>query len=609
MDHQTVSLRRSWLGIVVSAAMLGMPLVALADVTFEYSAPAIEPEQASGYSEKPGWATERFAVAAANPLATDAGYQVLRAGGSAVDAAIAVQMVLTLVEPQSSGIGGGAFLMHFDGSDVTAFDGRETAPRAASESLFLNGDGEPLEFMDAAASGLSVGVPGTVRMLEKAHGEYGKLPWAELFAPAITLAEEGFHVSHRLHTSLAGEERLRDDSRGGAFYYNEAGEPLEEGHLLKNPALGAILREIAENGSKAMHTGNIAEDLVHRVQGHRDRPGAISLEDMATYVAKQRDPICTDWQAYRVCGFPPPSSGHLTIMQILGTMEHLPALEAPLEEGRPSVEWLHRFLEASRLAFADRGKYIADPDFVDPPGGSWSAMLEPDYLALRAELIEEQSMGPNAARPGNPGGIETAWAVQPSQPEYGTSHISIIDEEGNGLAMTTTIEAAFGSRMLADGGTGLPGGYLLNNELTDFSFRPLDADGTPIANRVEAGKRPRSSMSPTLVFDRESDELIASLGSPGGAAIIHYTAKALVAMLDWGLNAQEALDLPHAITLGGPAFLEEGRFDASVLEALNERGHEASERELTSGLQAIMKTEEGFFGGADPRREGIVMGD
>ncbi|RCV89422.1 gamma-glutamyltransferase [Billgrantia montanilacus] len=609
MDYQTVSPRRKWLGIVVSAAMLGMPVAALADAAFQYEAPAIEPERASGYSEKPGWATERFAVAAANPLATDAGYQVLKAGGSAVDAAIAVQMVLTLVEPQSSGIGGGAFLMHYDGSDVTAFDGRETAPRAATESLFLNGDGEPLEFMDAAASGLSVGVPGTVRMLEKAHEAYGKLPWAELFTPAITLAEEGFPVSHRLHTSLAGEERLRDDALAGTFYYTEDGEPLEEGHLLKNPALGSILRDIAEQGSKAMHTGDIAEDLVQRVQGHPGRPGAISLEDMATYVTKQRDPICTDWLAYRVCGFPPPSSGHLTVMQILGTMEHLPDLETPLEEGQPSAEWLHRFLEASRLAFADRGRYIADPDFVDAPGGSWSAMLEPDYLALRAQLIEEQSMGPDGASPGNPGDVETTWAVQPNQPEYGTSHISIIDEEGNGLAMTTTIESAFGSRMLADGGTGQPGGYLLNNELTDFSFRPLDADGTPIANRVEAGKRPRSSMSPTLVFDRESDELIASLGSPGGAAIIHYTAKALVAMLDWGLNAQEALDLPHAITLGGPAFLEEGRFDPAILEALNELGHEASERELTSGLQAIMRTEEGFFGGADPRREGVVMGD
>lgn len=609
MDMRSVSFRRYWLASAVSACMLGLPLLATGEVTFQYEAPSIAPESASGYTDKPGWTAERFAVAAANPLATDAGYQVLKAGGSAVDAAIAVQMVLTLVEPQSSGIGGGAFLMHYDGSEVKAYDGRETAPRAASESLFLNGEGEPLEFMEAAASGLSVGVPGTVRMLEMVHENHGKLPWAELFAPAITLAEEGFEVSPRLHSSLAAEERLRDDPLASEFYYAEDGEPLPEGHRLQNPALAEILREIAENGSKALHTGTIAEDLVHRVQGHPDRPGAISLEDMATYVAKERPPLCTDWREYRVCGFPPPSSGHLTIMQILGMMEHLPELDEPLVEDRPSTEWLHRFLEASRLAFADRGKFIADPDFVNPPGGDWNTMLDEAYLAERAELIGERSMGPDGAKAGKPGGVDVAWAIQPAQPEYGTSHISIIDEEGNAVAMTTTIESAFGSRMLTDGGTDLPGGYLLNNELTDFSFRPLDVDGSPIANRVEAGKRPRSSMSPTLVFERDSDELVASLGSPGGAAIIHYTAKALVAMFDWGLDAQEALDLPHAVTVGGPAYLEEGRFPAAVIDELNELGHEASERELVSGLQAIQRTEEGLFGGADPRREGVVMGE
>ncbi|WP_111412056.1 gamma-glutamyltransferase [Billgrantia lactosivorans] len=609
MDFRSVSLGRYWLVTVTSACLLGTPLLATSEAAFQYEAPAIEPEAASGYNEKPGWSTESFAVAAANPLATDAGYQVLQAGGSAVDAAIAVQMVLTLVEPQSSGIGGGAFLVHYDGSEVKAYDGRETAPRASSESLFLNGEGEPLEFMDAAASGLSVGVPGTVRMLEMAHEKHGKLPWAQLFAPAISLAEEGFEVSPRLHASLAAEERLRDDPLASTFYYTEEGEPLPQGHHLKNPALGAILREIAENGSKALHTGSVAEDLVFRVQDHPVRPGAISLEDMATYVAKERDPLCTAWQEYRVCGFPPPSSGHLTIMQMLGIMEQLPALDEPLEEDRPGTEWLHRFLEASRLAFADRDKFIADPDFVNPPGGDWNSMLDEEYLAERAELIGEQSVGADGAEPGNPGEVETAWAIQPLQPEYGTSHISIIDEEGNAVAMTTTIESAFGSRIMANGGTGLPGGYLLNNELTDFSFRPLDSDGSPIANRVEAGKRPRSSMSPTLVFDRDSGELLASLGSPGGAAIIHYTAKALVAMFDWGLDAQEALNLPHAITLGGAAYLEEGRFPAEVIDALNELGHEASERELVSGLQAIQRTEEGFFGGADPRREGVVMGD
>lgn len=601
--------RRRLLVPVTAALMLGLPLATQAEGAFQYDLPAIAPEVASESQEKPGWATERFAVAAANPLATDAGYQVLKAGGSAVDAAVAVQMVLTLVEPQSSGIGGGAFLMHHDGDEVAAYDGRETAPAAVSGELFLDEAGEPLAFMEAAASGLSVGVPGTVRMLELAHAEHGRLPWAELFGPAIRLAEEGFAVSPRLATSLASEQPLRDDPLGSAFYYPD-GEPLQAGTRLKNPALAAILREIAEHGSAALHEGPIAEDLVARVQGHHSRGGAITAEDLAGYAAKRRDPICTAWQAYEVCGFPPPSSGHLTVMQILGILEHLPELESPLDDDHGLSEpWLHQFLEASRLAFADRGRYIGDPDFVEAPGGDWSVMLAPDYLALRAELIGEESLGSGGAEPGNPGGLATAWASQPEQPEYGTSHISIVDEHGNALAMTTTIEAAFGSRILADGGTGLAGGYLLNNELTDFSFTPQDEDGRPIANRVEPNKRPRSSMSPTLVFDRESGELVASLGSPGGAAIIHYTAKALVAMLDWGLDAQAALNLPHAITLGGPVFLEEGRFPTETLEALNARGHDASERELVSGLQAIQRTEAGFFGGADPRREGVVMGD
>ncbi|PRY68686.1 gamma-glutamyltransferase [Halomonas ventosae] len=583
---------------------------ALGEVDFQYQRPEIAPESASGSEEKPGWATETFAVAAANPLATDAGYQILQAGGSAIDAAIAVQMVLTLVEPQSSGIGGGSFLMYHDGEEVTAYDGRETAPASVEEALFLDGEGEPLAFMKAVASGRSVGVPGTLRMLERAHKAHGRLPWAELFEPAITLADEGFPVSPRLHRSLADTEALRDNSRAAAFYFTEEGEPLPEGHRLKNPALAVILERIAEQASSALHTGAVAEDIVAQVQNHPALPGSLSLEDLATYTAKEREPLCSEWQTYRVCGFPPPSSGHLTVMQILGMLEQLPPLEAALEEDLPGVDWLHRFLEASRLAFADRGRYIADPDFVEAPGGDWSLMLDSDYLAERAELIEDgQSMGSDGASPGNPGALATAWAVQPTQPEYGTSHISIVDEHGNALAMTSSIEQAFGARILSDGGTGMPGGFLLNNELTDFSFTPADEEGTPIANRVEPGKRPRSSMSPTLVFDRDSGELVASLGSPGGAAIIHYTARSLVAMLDWGLDAQRSLDLPHAITLGGPVYLEAGRFPPATREALRERGHEVEERELTSGLQAIQRTEEGLFGGADPRREGVVMGD
>ncbi|NQY76188.1 MAG: gamma-glutamyltransferase [Halomonas sp.] len=588
-------------------SLTGLLLAPMVSWGFSYETPSITPEVGSGFEEKPGWAADSFAVAAANPLATDAGYQVLKAGGNAIDAAVAVQMVLTLVEPQSSGIGGGAFLMHFDGADVQAYDGRETAPAAVTGELFME-DGEPLPFMEAVASGLSVGVPGTLRMLEQAHAEHGQLAWQELFTPAITLAEEGFAVSQRLHTSLANDEYLRENDLAQAFYYSADGEPLEVGTTLKNPALAAILRRIAEEGSAAFYEGEVAEDLVEQVQSHPVRPGKISLDDISGYQSLEREPLCTPWQQWEVCGFPPPSSGHLTIMQILGMLDQQPLLEAPLENGVTSSGWLHQFLEASRLAFADRGRYIADPDFVEAPGGDWSLMLAPDYLGKRSELIGEESMG-ESAEPGNPGELAVSFASQPEQPEYGTSHISIVDADGNAIAMTTTIEQAFGSRILADGGTDLPGGYLLNNELTDFSFTP-EVDGQPVANRVEPGKRPRSSMSPTLVFDQETGALVASLGSPGGAAIIHYTARTLAAMRDWGLNAQEALSLPHAITLGGDVYLEEGRFPEEIIESLRERGHNVSERELTSGLQAIRRLEDGtLFGGADPRREGVVMGE
>ena len=588
-------------------SLTGLLLAPMVSWGFSYETPSITPEVGSGFEEKPGWAADSFAVAAANPLATDAGYQVLKAGGNAIDAAVAVQMVLTLVEPQSSGIGGGAFLMHFDGADVQAYDGRETAPAAVTGELFME-DGEPLPFMEAVASGLSVGVPGTLRMLEQAHAEHGQLAWQELFTPAITLAEEGFAVSQRLHTSLANDEYLRENDLAQAFYYSADGEPLEVGTTLKNPALAAILRRIAEEGSTAFYEGEVAEDLVEQVQSHPVRPGKISLDDISGYQSLEREPLCTPWQQWEVCGFPPPSSGHLTIMQILGMLDQQPLLEAPLENGVTSSGWLHQFLEASRLAFADRGRYIADPDFVEAPGGDWSLMLAPDYLGKRSELIGEESMG-ESAEPGNPGELTVSFTSQPEQPEYGTSHISIVDADGNAIAMTTTIEQAFGSRILADGGTDLPGGYLLNNELTDFSFAP-EVDGQPVANRVEPGKRPRSSMSPTLVFDQETGALVASLGSPGGAAIIHYTARTLAAMRDWGLNAQEALSLPHAITLGGDVYLEEGRFPEEIIESLRERGHSVSERELTSGLQAIRRLEDGtLFGGADPRREGVVMGE
>jgi gamma-glutamyltranspeptidase/glutathione hydrolase len=573
---------------------------------FQYQAPDM-PEGSSGYTEKPGWATKKFAVAAANPLATDAGYQVLRAGGSAVDAAIAVQMVLTLVEPQSSGIGGGAFLLHYNGKEVEAFDGRETAPAAADERLFLGADGRPMPFAEAVVGGRSVGVPGTVRLLEAAHRQYGKLPWASLFQPAIRLAEGGFKVSHRLSTMVRNDAHLKKDPAATAYFFDGTGQPHAVGHVLRNPELAAVLRRIAAEGSRALHEGDIAQAIVDKVQKHPTNPGRLTMADLAGYQPKKRAPICHDYRAgareYRVCGFPPPSSGAIAVGQILGILGQVHADAIPLENGLPSASWLHLYTEAARLAFADRAQYLGDPDFVQPPAGAWTSLIAPAYLASRARLIGPQSM--KVAQPGTPG-VATGYAPSPDQPEYGTSHISIVDPFGNAIAMTTTIEDAFGARQMVRG-------FLLNNELTDFSFAPADAQGRPIANRVQPGKRPRSSMAPTLVFDKATGELVMSGGSPGGAQIIHFTAKTLYGVLNWGMTPQQAINLPNFSSLNGPSLLEQGRFPPATVEALRARGAEVREIELTSGLQAITRGNAHgqmfYFGGADPRREGVVMGD
>jgi gamma-glutamyltranspeptidase / glutathione hydrolase len=585
---------------------------------FSYSPPA-QPEGSSGYTEKPGWAATKFAVAAANPLATDAGYQVLKAGGSAVDAAIAVQMVLTLVEPQSSGIGGGAFLLHFDGKAVEAFDGRETAPAAVTETLFLGRDGKPLAFAEAAVGGRSVGVPGTTRMLEMAHRQHGRLPWATLFEPAIQLAQNGFKVSTRLHTLLAAEPHLKKDPIAAAYFYQPDGAAHPVGFTLKNPALAEILKQVAAQGAIALHQGPIAQAIVDKVQQHPGNPGQLALADLADYRPLKRAPICHDYPTrardFRICGFPPPSSGAIAVGQILGLLNQTHAAALPLENGLPSAAWLHLYTEASRLAFADRAQYLGDPDFVQAPAGSWMSLLEPAYLAGRASLIgqapDAQSM--KTAKPGVPTGARTGYAPMPSQVEYGTSHISIVDAHGNAIAMTTTIEDGFGARQMVNVKPALAGGFLLNNELTDFSFVPTDAAGLPVANRVQAGKRPRSSMAPTLVLDKKTGELVMSGGSPGGALIIHYTAKTLYGVLNWGLLPQQAINLPNFSSLNGPTVLEQNRFPATTLEALKARGHELREANMTSGLQAITRGQAHgkpmWFGGADPRREGIVMGD
>ena len=576
--------------------------------TWRYSVPE-QPEAASGNNAKPGWAYARQAVAAANPLATDAGHQVLRAGGSALDAAIAVQMVLGLVEPQSSGIGGGAFLLHFDGRQVTAHDGRETAPAGARSDMFMD-QGKPIPFDDAVQSGHSVGVPGAVRMLEVAHRQHGRLPWAQLLAPAIALAEQGFRVSPRLHALLQADPHLKKDPLALRFFYNAQGQAWPVGHVLRNPEYAHVLRRIANEGGRALHEGPVAQAIVART-AQAPRPGTLSLQDLKNYQPKERDALCFDHtaasRAYRICGFPPPSSGQIAIGQILGMLGHTQSQGPELAGGLPSPDWLHRYTEASRLAFADRAQFVADPDFVNAPAGDWRSLLAPGYLRERSQLIGSQSM--KVAAPGQPGGQTTSFAPMPTQTEYGTSHISVVDAQGRAVAMTTTIEAAFGARRMVSTDPSRPGGFMLNNELTDFSLAPADAQGRPIANRVEPGKRPRSSMSPTLVFDKTTGQLLMSGGSPGGALIIHYTAKLLTGTLHWGLNAQQAIDLPNFGSLGGPTLLEAQRFERSTVDALQARGHEVREMDMTSGLQAIERTPSGWFGGADPRREGVVLGD
>ncbi len=583
-------------------------------------------------------------VAAANPLATEAGYQILRAGGSALDAAIAVQLVLSLVEPQSSGIGGGAFLMHTNGRggdvSVQAWDGRETAPAAADPKLFLGADGKPVPYAQAVFGGRAVATPGVLKMLHAAHQQHGQLPWARLFEGAIRLADEGFAVSPRLHGLLAGDPALRRDALARAFFYRADGQAHSVGHVLRNPAMAAIYRQVAQLGPDAFYSGPVAADLVTRVQQH-SVPGGLSLADLANYKPVLRAPMCTDWTAaYRVCGFPPPSSGHIAIMQSLGLLELLPETlkTRPLQADAavatnpstaasaasaatpqtPTAAWLHTYIEASRLAYADRALYLADPAFVSAPGGDWHNMLATPYLAKRVALIGPQSM--KTASAGDPGAMLSAYAPMPEQIEHGTSHISVVDGQGRAVAMTTSIEAGFGARVMADGGTGLPGGYLLNNQMTDFAWSPTNAQGRPVANRIEPGKRPRSSMSPTLVFERQAaaagdaaaalpGRFLMTLGSPGGPVIIHFTAKTLLASLQWGLDPQAAINVPNFAHIGGPVLLEAGRFSAAEVAALKARGHAVVETDLPSGLQAIQRTPQGLRGGADPRREGIARGD
>jgi len=415
-------------------------------------------------------------------------------------------------------------------------------------------------------------------------------------------------MTPRLRSQLAADAALQSDAQARAYFYGPDGQPWALGTPMRNPALASVLRSIAEHGSAALHDGPVAADIVRRVRGHLTNPGRLAASDMAGYAPRRREALCADWKTiYRVCGFPPPSSGQLAIMQILGLLDRIEPVAVPRVEGRPSDAWLHAYTEAARLAFADRDQYVADPDFVAAPAGRWTSLLDDAYLRRRATQIGPRSFG--IAAPWRPDETPTAWAPQPMQPEHGTSHVSVVDGEGRAVAMTTSIEYQFGAHVMSDGGTGLPGGFLLNNELTDFSLKPDDAQGRPVATRLQPGKRPRSSMSPTLVFDRRDGRLLMTLGSSGGAAIIHSTAKTLIGTLDWGLDAQRAIDLPNFANFNGPTLLEPGRFPPDTANALRARGHDVRPLAFVSGIQAIQRTPQGWFGGADPRREGVALGD
>jgi gamma-glutamyltranspeptidase / glutathione hydrolase len=591
MNFSAIAVQRCrHLGLSVVTGTLGILAgLSLAEIGLPSTTIAAEPVKA-----------DSFMVSAANPYAVSAGYDILKAGGNSIDALVAVQLVLTLVEPQSSGIGGGSFLLYWDqdSGQLHSFDGRETAPLQATQDLFLDETGAPLAFFEAVVGGRSVGVPGTVKVLQTVHDRYGQLPWPQLFERAIKLAREGFLVSPRLAGLVTADQaQLSRYPATREYFFPNSGAPITAGTRLQNPELAQTLQQLATSGAEAFYEGEIAQDIVTTVQNVPDNPGRLSLEDFSAYEVIEREPVCMTYRRrYEVCGMGPPSSGGVAVGQILGLLN--PFDLAQLGPDEPTT-WL-LIGEAMRLAYADRERYLADPDFVPVPV---SGLLDPAYLLERSRLIPWNGSIPETVEAGQPkGALENLESDKTAFDRPSTSHISIVDGEGNAVSMTTSIENLFGSRLMVRG-------FLLNNQLTDFAFEPVQ-QGVTVANRVEPGKRPRSSMSPTIVLEKGEPRLV--LGSPGGSRIIAYVLKTLIAHLDWGLNIQEAIDFPHRINRFGLYELEPSPATADLAKELEALGYEVKipdSKEFNSGLQGIAITPTGLEGGADPRREGIVMGE
>lgn len=542
----------------------------------------------------------RQMVVAANPHAAQAGMEILHAGGSALDAAIAVTLVLGLVEPQSSGIGGGAFLMHYDPTAekdhrVTAYDGRETAPAAATPDMFRDVIEQKKGFYDAVLGGRSVGTPGVIAMMYMAHREHGRLPWEDLFAPAIGLAEKGFKVSPRLHFLIARDKLLPKMKVTREYFFNSLGQAWPVGHLLKNPDYAHSLKLIAAAGPDGFYKGKLAEKIVTAVNKSDFNPGKLTLADLAGYVPKKRETICGPYRVWTICGMPPPSSGGGAVAAILGILQSF-----DLKSMTPNSELaVHIILEAKRLGYADRDMYMADSDYVTVP---LQMFTDAAYLAERARQIDTtKSMGrATAGKPPGESHVAYALGITPELPS--TTHFSIVDQWGRMVSMTATVESAFGSRLMT-------GGFILNNEMTDFSLL-AERDGLLVANRIEPGKRPRSSMSPTFVLD-DQQRAVMAIGSPGGNSIIAYVVKTIINVLDWNMGMQQAIDQPHYLTRGGTVYLERETEIMSLKLPLTRKGHQVQARTLNSGLHGIIiHYDEGgarYEGGADKRREGVVL--